>query len=173
MWAAIKFAAVGVKFRYSARKSKDRLIADLKKLSLLRAVRRKTNGIVAFVVGDNVVLFKLRFPLIHTGKPILYVKIEESNNHSEVRGIFTFAVYARVILWLVLLLSMAFLAISSMRFIRGLQGDADALFLIAVILRMLIGPLVAYVTLTWYRWTMRQCESDMSDIATGLEEASK
>lgn len=168
-----KFAARGVKFQYATKKDSRSLLRELKRLSFMRAVFRKTNGIVAFVFKNNAVLFRLRVPLLHIGKPILYVKISDVNGDTQVNGSFTFAVYARVIFWLVVLFSVGYLGITSFRLFTAIQDSAEPLFYIAVIFRMLIGPLVAYITLTWFHWTWKQCNSDMTDIATGLERASK
>lgn len=169
----IKFAARGVKFQYSTKKDSRSLLKELKRLSFMRAVFRKTNGIVAFVFKNNAVLFRLRVPFLHIGKPILYVKISEVNGDTQVNGAFTFAVYARVIFWLVVVFSLGYLGVTSFRLFTAIQDSAEPLFYIAVIFRMLIGPLVAYITLTWFHWTWKQCNSDMTDIATGLESASK
>ena len=70
------------------------------------------------------------------------------------------------------LLSLTYLAVSSFRLYTAIQDDASALFCIAVIFRMLLGPLVAYIVFSWFHWTWKNCYSDMADIAEGLEKAS-
>lgn len=168
----LKFAARGVKFHYSAQKDSKSLLSELKKLSFLRAVFGKTNRIVAFVYKNNAVLFRMRFPFIHLGKPVLYVSVKDDETNAEVSGSFTFAVYARVLFWLLLLFSVGFFAISSFRLYTAIQDQATTLFFIAVIFRMILGPLVAYITFSWFHWTWKNCYSDMADIAEGLEQAS-
>lgn len=168
----LKFAARGVKFSYSAQRDSKSLLSELKKLSFLRAVFGKTNRIVAFVFKNNAILFRMRFPFIHLGKPVLYVSIKDDDQSAEVKGSFTFAVYARVFFWLVILFSLTYLAVSSFRLYTAIQDDASALFFIAVIFRMLLGPLVAYIVFSWFHWTWKNCYSDMADIAEGLEQAS-
>ncbi|MCY3885181.1 MAG: hypothetical protein OXG24_09755 [Gammaproteobacteria bacterium] len=168
----IKFAARGVKFHYSAQRDSKSLLSELKKLSFLRAVFGKTNRIVALVFKDKAILFRMRFPFIHLGKPILYVSIQDNEQKAEVHGSFTFAVYARVLFWLLMLFSVGFLVISSFRLYTAIQDNATTLFYIAVIFRMIVGPLVAYITFSWFHWTWKNCYSDMADIASGLEQAS-
>lgn len=168
----LKFATRGVKFNYSARRDSKSLLSELKKLSFLRAVFGKTNRIVGFVYKNNAVLFRMRFPFIHLGKPVLYVSIKDDDRNAEVQGSFTFAVYARVLFWLLILFSVAYFAISCFRLYIAIQEDATALFFIAVIFRMLLGPLVAYITFSWFHWTWKNCYTDMAAIAEGLEKAS-
>lgn len=168
----LKFAAGGVQFHYSAQRDSKSLLSELKKLSFLRAVFGKTNRIVALVFKESAVLFRMRFPFIHLGKPILYVSIQDNDQRAEVHGSFTFAVYARVLFWLLMLFSFGFLAASSFKLYTAIQDDVSTLFYIALIFRLLVGPLVAYITFSWFHWTWKNCYSDMSDIATGLEQAS-
>lgn len=168
----LKFAARGVKFQYSAQRDSKSLLAELKRLSFLRAIFGKTNRIVAFVYNNNAILFRMRFPFIHLGKPILYVSIKDDDQNAEVEGSFTFAIYARVLFWLLILFSLGFFAVSSFRLYTAIQEDATALYFIAVIFRMLLGPLVAYITFSWFHWTWKNCNSDMVAIAEGLELAS-
>ncbi|MXW53114.1 MAG: hypothetical protein F4X44_04440 [Gammaproteobacteria bacterium] len=168
----LKFATRGVKFHYSAQRDSKSLLSELKKLSFLRAVFGKTNRIVGFVYKNNAVLFRMRFPFLHLGKPVLYVSINDDDRNAEVKGSFTFAVYARVLFWLSILFSVTFFSVSSFRLYMAIQEDATALYFIAVIFRMLLGPLVAYITFSWFHWTWKNCYSDMATIAEGLEQAS-
>ena len=169
----LRFAFRGVQFEYCSGKSADALRRKLKKLTVVRAAMRKTNGIVAIVRKDKATLYKLRVPVLQTGKPVLYVEIEDIDGKANVKGRFTFAVYARAIFWLLLMFASVWTSFYCFRLVQLSQQDIDAMFFMAMILKMIIGPLVAYIVYTWYNFTWRQCGKDMKDIAAGLEEASK
>ena len=166
----LRFATKGVRFEYTAEKDADSLRSELKKLSFLRATFGKTRGIVR---KNTATLYRMRFPILHMGKPVLYVTIGDEDDRTLVEGAFTFAVWARVLFWLLLIFSFGFLATSSFRLYMGMTDEISVTLLIALILRMLIGQLVGYITFSWFHWTWKQCKNDMSDIAEGLEAASK
>ena len=169
----LKFAFSGLPFDYSTKTKAQKLIRQMKKLTVTRAALPRSNGIVASVEGNQAKLFRLGIPIIHPGKPVLYIHVIEHPDHTEVQGSFTFTIIARAALWLLLLFSFLFFALSIYQLTMGIIQISDYLFLTMLSFKILVGPLAAYLIITWYHLTWTRCQNDITDIAESLKKISR
>lgn len=172
MFATIKFATKGIPLSFQSRLSPDSLRKNLKQHSITRVLFNRSENITARVRTSAATLYRLRMPILHLGKPVLYITLKPDANGTNVEGRFTFSWLGRLLFWLNVVFLVAILCTSIFRIVFAYFNDLGVLYYVFGVFLFLIGCTVAYLVHTWIQFTWKSCYQDMTDISQCLQQAS-
>lgn len=167
-----KFARKGLSFNYHTEMPTQELKQQLKQHSILRVLFNKNKQIVARIGESALTLYCLRIPIIHLGRPVLYLSIMDTEHGSIVSGKFTFSYFARVVLWFNVIFFLSMLAYSIVRVLSVYFNELEWVFYIFAVGIFVSGCVLSYLILSWIHSTWKKYQTDMSLIAEFLQASS-
>ncbi|MDE0645930.1 MAG: hypothetical protein OXH84_06835 [Gammaproteobacteria bacterium] len=168
----IKFARKGISFDYTTETPTKVLKQQLKQHSFLRVLFNKHKQIVARLGESTITLYCLRIPVIHLGRPVLYLSITDTESGSTVSGKFTFSYFARVVLWFNVIFFFSMLVYSIVRALSAYLNELEWIFYVFAVGILVAVCIVSYLILSWMHSTWKKYQTDMSLIAEFLQASS-
>lgn len=168
----IKFARKGISFDYSTETPTKGLMQQLKQHSFLRVLFNKNKQIVARLGESTITLYCLRIPVIHLGRPVLYLSIMDTEHGSTVSGKFTFSYFARVVLWFNVIFFFSMLVYCIIRALSAYLNELQWIFYLFAVGIFVLVCVLSYLILSWIHSTWKKYQTDMSLIAEFLKASS-